>query len=369
VKPVSLNEFIAKANAKHNHKYSYIKSIYINNYSDIEIVCPIHGSFWQTPKNHYRFGCKGCSDDEKSMGAYKFIQISSIIHNNKYTYLNVIYKNNKAYVIIACPIHGDFKQNPTSHINGHGCRRCYDAKPKKHKISLEKFTEVSSIIHNNKYSYSETILGKNNKCLISIICPIHGIFYQEMRAHMYGCGCWDCSGRKKLTTEKFIEKANRVHNFRYIYVDTIYFNAYTKVNIICPKHGLFLQVAQDHLSGHGCKSCFKTVSKLETEWLDYLKVRQGQQYRNVYINFGQKRYNVDGFEPITNTIYEFYGDFWHGNPIIFEKDDMNLVNKTKFGDLFNKTIKREKEIKQYGYNLITIWETDWKRLKLNLTDI
>jgi hypothetical protein len=32
--------------------YDYSKVDYINNYTPVEIVCNVHGSFWQTPNNH-----------------------------------------------------------------------------------------------------------------------------------------------------------------------------------------------------------------------------------------------------------------------------------------------------------------------------
>lgn len=59
---------------------------------------------------------KGESDD--------FIERSNIIHNNKYIYTLVKYKTARDYVDIICPIHGVFKQTPDSHLRGHGCPKC-----------------------------------------------------------------------------------------------------------------------------------------------------------------------------------------------------------------------------------------------------
>ena len=40
-------------------------------------------------------------------------------------------------------------------------------------------------------------------------------------------------------------------------------------------------------------------------------------------------YKVDGYCYETNTVYEFHGDYWHGNPIVFDSDDTNkCVGKT-----------------------------------------
>ena len=45
----------------HGERYCYKKVEYINNNTNVEIVCTVHGSFWQTPSNHYQgAGCPEC---------------------------------------------------------------------------------------------------------------------------------------------------------------------------------------------------------------------------------------------------------------------------------------------------------------------
>jgi hypothetical protein len=44
---------------------------------------------------------------------------------------------------------------------------------------------------------------------------------------------------KKLTNEDFIKKAKERHGDKYDYSLVKYVNAITKVDIICPKHGVF----------------------------------------------------------------------------------------------------------------------------------
>lgn len=74
------------------------------------------------------------------------------------------------------------------------------------------------------------------------------------------------------------------------------------------------------------------------------------------------RFNADGFCEQTNTIYEFHGDYWHGNPKKYNKNIINKISKKSFGELYQRTLDREQQIKDTGYNLITIWENDWKKL-------
>ena len=53
-----------------------------------------------------------------------FIEKANKIHNNKYDYSNVDFKNVNTKVRIICPIHGEFEQLPSSHLKGQGCRKC-----------------------------------------------------------------------------------------------------------------------------------------------------------------------------------------------------------------------------------------------------
>lgn len=60
---------------------------------------------------------------------------------------------------------------------------------------------------------------------------------------------------KKSTKEEFIKKAELIHNRKYDYSNVEYVNSQTKVSIICPIHGKFLQTPAMHLSGNGCPKC------------------------------------------------------------------------------------------------------------------
>lgn len=54
----------------------------------------------------------------------EFITKAKSIHGNKYDYSHVLYKNNKTPVSIICPVHGTYKQTPNKHLIGRGCPRC-----------------------------------------------------------------------------------------------------------------------------------------------------------------------------------------------------------------------------------------------------
>lgn len=78
----------------------------------------------------------------------------------------------------------------------------------------------------------------------------------------------------------------------------------------------------------------------ETLWLDSLGVII-RQY-SLKLESG-KRYIVDGFDFRTNTVYEYNGDYWHGNPNFYNGDDKNCFG-VKFKDLYKKKLRKKKKI-------------------------
>ena len=59
-------QFVAEAKAIHGDKYDYSKVEYINTNSNVCIICPEHGIFWQTPNNHLcGSGCPSCYNSAK----------------------------------------------------------------------------------------------------------------------------------------------------------------------------------------------------------------------------------------------------------------------------------------------------------------
>lgn len=281
-----------------------------------------------------------------------FIIKSNNIHNNKYAYDLVRYKTNKTKVEIICPDHGKFLQAPKVHLSGSGCQACSGVK----KLDTAEFIKKSKNIHGNKYNYENTIFISFTKH-INIICLAHGEFYQSPTNHLLGGGCALCSKRAPLTTESFIKKSIYIHKNRYNYELSIFSGAHHKVQIICYNHGPFQQRANAHLMGQGCPACSSNISKVETKWLDNLNIPK--ENRNKLLKIKNKIFNVDAL--LNTTVYEFYGDYWHGNPKVFANNKLNKrINKT-FGELYNYTIRREEEIKSVGFDLVSIWESDFRK--------
>lgn len=142
-------DFIIHANKVHGNRYDYSKSIYLGTRKKISIICNKHGEFWQTPYEHLcGHGCPICGREiiffKETFAKGKFIEKSNEIHNRKYDYSKVKYKNNKIKVYIVCPLHGGFWQKPYLHLQGCGCPKCGIRQSKQEENIFDFIKEIET---------------------------------------------------------------------------------------------------------------------------------------------------------------------------------------------------------------------------------
>ena len=209
---------------------------------------------------------------------------------------------------------------------------------------------------------------------VIIICKKHGEFLQDAFSHLKGHGCFNCgleiiTNAKRFTTDEFIEKAKTIHGEEtFDYSKTNYTNCKTKIIIICKLHGDFLQTPESHINGvGGCKLCsHRTYSRKSIEYLCFISKLNSITIQHAE-NDGEfvipnTRFKADGYCQETNTVYEFHGDYWHGNPKLFSTEEFNKTTKCCFGELYQNTLEREQQIRGLGYNLVVMWEYDWNNI-------
>ena len=228
------------------------------------------------------------------------------------------------------------------------------------KSTLDEFISKANRIHKNYYNYSKTNYI-NCETDITISCPLHGEFQQQPRHHLHGSGCKKCHyeflhSTLKQSTQDFVRKANKIHDNYYDYSLVDYKNWRIDVKIICPKHGTFEQIPNHHLRGSGCPKCHHFTSKAETAFLNFVNVPE----RGIKLKEWKKKI-IDGYDPMTNTVYEFLGDYWHGNPSIkkFNPSKIHPVTKLTYNQMYKRTFRILWRIKSLGYTVKYIWEDDW----------
>ncbi len=227
------------------------------------------------------------------------------------------------------------------------------------KLSLEEFIARANKVHNNLYCYSKAeYKGIDKK--ICIIDPEYGEFYQTGINHLKGHGN-PIRGTKKqilartLSKNEFIQRAQEIHGELYDYSQVVYINIDTKVCIIDPDYGPFWVIPYWHMKGGSHPRRHGRISRVGLSWL--LSLENSQVFINPYqeksIIINGKSRKVDGHNIDNNTIYEFHGSHWHGF-------DGNKITDTI---LYEKTLRKDQEIRDAGYNLVVMWEHDWKPTK------
>ena len=124
------------------------------------------------------------------------------------------------------------------------------------KLTTEDFIVRAIKVHGNLYDYS-LVNYVNYDTNVRIICNEHGEFYQEVSNHLQGKGCRKCafniiSNKFTSNTTEFVKKAMVIHEGFFNYNKSVYIDAKTKIEIICPTHGSFWQKPNGHLNGNGC---------------------------------------------------------------------------------------------------------------------
>lgn len=347
-----LENFIEKANKRHNFIYNYDKVEYVNSQTKVCIICPEHGEFWQEPSAHVRgYKCPKCANfnrgRNKRWDKNKFIEESLKVHGNRFDYSKVAYKNAMDKVIITCPVHGDFTQTPSAHLNGQGCPKCAGKNLNRDEI-IEKFREV----HGEKYDYSKVSFEQMHK-KVCIICPEHGEFWQTPSKHLLGQGCKECSKKerginKRLNQEEFLKRANEIHANKYDYSKVNYITSHDKVEIICPQHGSFWQYPYDHLQGHGCSSCSNTFSIGEMDIYTMLCGYFGNENVELHNRSILNNKEIDILIHPLKIGIEYNGLYWHS-----EK-----YNKGRWYHY-----KKMEECNKKGIKLIQIFEDEYLKNK------
>jgi hypothetical protein len=243
-----------------------------------------------------------------------FIERSNIKHKFKYDYSIFKLIDYKIKGAIICSSHGVFWQTPHNHLNGDGCKDCAIDK---RRITFEEFKTRSNIIHNNKYYYIELFIDEKRKKYVKLICPIHDVFQQRIDLHLAGHGCKDCANDyNKLTLEEFKLKADLIHNNKYNYVMLYVYNNRTYILAICPKHFVFSQRIDAHLSGNKCPDCSpiqKNNERLVKKFLIDNNIEFNDRFKLKLPRNKPGRYTYpDFYLPFYNLLIEYNGEHHYG---------------------------------------------------------
>ncbi len=194
-------EFVERCQKTHGETYDYPRAHYVGSKKKLTITCRKHGDFQMVAGDHRRgAGCPLCAREAMFGTTAAFIEKSQLIHGETYGYRNAVYVSAKRELFVTCPVHGDFSQAPTKHLDGHGCPVCG---AKRGNVNSRKttgdFISRAKKIHGARkflYGKVEYVLMHKN---VTVTCRKHGDFQVTPSNHLGGKGCPRCKDSKGET--------------------------------------------------------------------------------------------------------------------------------------------------------------------------
>lgn len=284
----------------------------------------------------------------KKLTTNEFIRRSKSIHGDKYDYSKTVYINSRKKICLICHKRDNNGIEhgefwQTSQVNINEKCGCPKCARQNRRLTKEQFIEKANKRHNDKYDYTK-LNFINVRNRVRIICPEHGEFWQVAQQHLEGCGCPKCAiNNRRNDINELIKKSVILHNSKYDYSLVNYNKTNEKVEIICPIHGIFKQRMHDHLRGCGCPKCANKQSIGECQIFNFL---------NAFIKNVEDRnrtvippYELDIYIPSKQIAIEYNGLIWHSERFC-EDAPKAMLHKSQL-------------CAEKGIRLIHIFEDEW----------
>lgn len=362
--------------------FDYSQAQYVNATKPVTLRCIKHDLVIHPfPSNHLRAltGCTSCKVDmRRTWDTKRFVSASKERFGTEaFDYSVVECTSNHKPVTLRCIKHDlVFDTQPSNHLQSvTGCRLCG---AENNMMSTSQFVSRAKDVHGNKYSYNRTLYvynhGRGHGPDVQIYCnTCKEYFWQRSFIHLSGSGCGCCANKirgqqgKRMTEDEFVAKASQLFPSNE-YPIGHYIDYLTPVKVVCTKHQTqFWQKPRDVIHGNNaCPHCQnKSYSQAALKWLAFVEKRDGIKIQHA-LEGGEKMLQgvgkVDGWCEDSKKVFEFHGDFFHGNPTVYGMTDFNPVSKELMGVLWLKTMDKEFRVEKAGYEYEAMWEKDWKKM-------
>lgn len=137
-----------------------------------------------------------------------------------------------------------------------------------------------------------------------------------------------------ITKDYFINHANQIHGNKYNYDKIKTLEGVTKVEIICPEHGLFLQSKYDHLNGCGCPICGLKKNKRTKKKKNKVLYGVGINDYDGFIN--NKGVVMKSYLTWRDMIRRCYGIYDEDKNAIYKKKDCKVCDEWLYFSNFKK---------------------------------
>jgi len=280
--------------------------------------------------------------------------------NKKYKPSNTFAKSGRSVWWLCKNCKYEWQAKVLNRANGNGCPSCAGKIVNDNNCLAFKNPQLISEwdYKRNSESPKEIMCGSHKK--VWWVCNKCSYKWKTRIIHRYsGSGCPACNGKVATRINSLAALLPHIatewnYNKNELGPDNFTSKSHKKVWWLCKNCKYEWSAIISSREKHGCPKCAKSpVSISGSRWLDKLSIPY--ENREIMIKCNNHRYIVDAYDPESNTIYEYFGDFWHGNPKMFDPKDINPINKKSFGELYNNTLSRIEDLERDGYNIIYKW--------------
>lgn len=182
-------------------------------------------------------------------------EVRQLAESVGYELISTAYKNVHTPIEVRCPIHGSRFVRYTSMLKGSGCKACSDRKRGDNQRLTTK--ELERRIREYGYEPVDLKSYKDGNSKITVECKVHGFFITTFGVLRSGSGCPKCGIEKnrKSKSTPFSRALEIITNSGYSYDSGEYENQNSKINLVCPIHGIFESSIDSLVAGHGCQKC------------------------------------------------------------------------------------------------------------------
>lgn len=334
---------------------------------------------WNILSKKRRAGCRICANERKSKDSRLSLEQAAKKLKTKHPRLKLLAynktKGEPARGSLVCLDCGNEFSRYWSHLmckTSPGCSIC--SAKKRAESSVAKPDTIDKINTSAK-EIGLTVLRierPDRLLYVDVKCLECGEESRKVYSNLVrGHGCRFCAASKasvRMTKshEQYVKDVFSKHG-NTVEVISKYRGDNKKVNLKCAEGHVWKAHAGSILQGRYCPHCNtpKKYSFVAIRWLESISEKEGIKIEHAE-NGGERRFpdlniTVDGFCEETNTVYEFYGDTWHGNPAKYSAEDRPHPYDTEAtaADLWERDAAREQALRDAGYRVITIWESDW----------
>lgn len=232
------------------------------------------------------------------------------LNNKKYKLKSEVYVNNSDYLLLECPIHGEFKMSWNNMLHGNNCSKCYDEVRGDYKIFsyeyVKKYIEHECSSWKKLKLLSTQYIGVKDKLIIEDeIGYKYSLSFDNIKQ----------SYRKKLGID-YVSKYNdfSIENIRlwillnnkpFKLISDEYIGNTSELIFKCNKEHIFKTSWSSILQGCGCNMCSKHKKITSEDIEELINITIKDKFNFVLLNVNIKN-NKKYLTLVDNEGYKYY---------------------------------------------------------------